>query len=95
MTTKDTPKPVSPNPEEILALLTQVTQFLPEKERPDDEKLLVELFSTMKEGMEGLEFRECRLTPPFSVKSCNWQFNDWMPEKGDVLVAAYPKTGEF
>ena len=84
------------NVAELLAVITQTTNFLPENERPDCQQISEDLKEQIKKSVErNGEFRGCRLLPFFGQKSAEWQFDYWMPENGDVLIASYPKTGKL
>ena len=81
---------------EMFSSISYIVNLLSEEERPDVQKLLQEWDEEIQLALPGnQEFRECRIHPPFKKKSCEWQFDNWMPKNGDVLIATFPKTGKF
>ena len=74
--------------------IRQVLCFLPESERPSIAEAVDEFKETLRESVKGNgEFNGCRIPPPFSPKFAKLMYNNWIPERGDVLIATYPKTG--
>ena len=90
-----TPSPIDAI-KEMYSSISYVVNLLPEEERPDPQSLLQEWDEELKPALAGdQEFHECRIYPPFNKKSCEWQFDNWMPKNGDVFIANFPKTGKF
>ena len=78
----------------LRVLFQRIADYLPEDERPIISELAEEYLKVNTESSKGNEiFKGCRLPPPFSQYAANWMYDNWMPDRGDVLVAAYPKTG--
>ena len=74
--------------------IESVLQFVPESERPNTSEIRKELQETMDEAMLTTgEFKGYRIPAPFSWRNAEWVHHNWMPDKGDVLVASFPKTG--
>ena len=81
--------------EEVIHFLKLVIEYLPEKERPNVEEAAAEYLKTTFEASLTENFKGCRLLPGFTEKSTAYQYENWKPNNGDVLIATFPKTGEF
>ena len=70
--------------------------FLPEEEKLDVQALAKEYDNLIQESVKcNHDFKGYRNSAPFSPKLAEWMYSNWMPDRGDVLVAAYPKTGNY
>ena len=79
-------------------LWTQMVQkvlcLLPESERPNIAEAEDEFKEALRESLKGNgEFNGCRLPPPFSPKFAKFVYDNWIPERGDVLIITAGKTG--
>ena len=76
-------------------LVQNVVSFLPESERPNIAEAVDEFKETLRESVKGNgEFNGCRIPPPFSPKFAKLMYDNWMPERGDVLIVTAGKTGK-
>ena len=81
--------------EQINQSLANILLYLPENERYDVEEATLNYCKNIFEASTTENFKGYKLPLPFTAKSAAWQYENWMPKKGDVLVASYPKTGWF
>ena len=82
--------------EQAVAPVKQALQFLPEQDRPDFEEFVEKTASNViKSVTEKQEFKNCRFPPMFLAENADWQYENWKPNKGDVLISTYPKTGKI
>ena len=79
-----------------------IGQLQPLKQKlPDDKKPLVEML--IKDVVASLQvntvqshhlYPEYKIVPPFNSAVVDWTKNNWTPNKNDVMVVSFPKTGE-
>ena len=87
---------ISTNEQSVIwtQLIQKVLCFLPESERPSTTEAVDEISAAIEESLKcNGDFNGCRIPAPFSTKFAKHMFENWMPERGDVLIASYPKTG--
>ena len=75
--------------------LADILPYVPTNKAYNVEEKAAEYCKNLFEASPTENFKGYRLPPGFTAKSAAWQYGNWMPEKGDVLVASYPKTGWF
>ena len=75
--------------------LEDILPYLPENERYNVEEATLNYYKNVFKASTTENFNGYQLPPGFTAKSAAWQYGNWMPKKGDVLVASYPKTGWF
>jgi len=78
-----------------------IGQLQPLKQKlPDDKKPLVEML--IKDVVASLQvntvqphhlYPEYKIVPPFNSAVVDWTKNNWTPNKNDVMVVSFPKTG--
>jgi len=77
-------------------VIENVVKFLPESERPNVSEVVQVIKKRVEESLlANKDFKGCRIPVPFNCQSAEWMYNNWMPDRGDVLVATYPKAGRI
>jgi len=74
--------------------LIALKENIPEEKGFLVDKLLKEVKKCATTGVTHMKSRPDYLfVPPFNTEIVEWEFDNWTPRKGDLLIASYPKTG--
>ena len=71
--------------------------YIPEKERPEP-KDFVKVFENVELEWRSsaiLEYNSYRMLPVFRPSTIKRAYEDWIPNKGDVIISTFHKTGQF
>lgn len=76
-------------------VLDMIKDNVPEEKKPLVDELLVHVQQVMSNGgMKSMKSKpEYKFVAPFNSEVVEWQYDNWSPNNGDVLIASYPKTG--
>ncbi|XP_002130825.2 sulfotransferase 1 family member D1-like [Ciona intestinalis] len=80
------------NKQALAALLAAATDYISEDERPDLSEF-IEYFLKEQSDVKINEWRGYRMWMGSSTETTRWAYENWMPWKNDVIIAAYAKTG--
>lgn len=78
--------------ETIKVIVEKRFSLIPEDGRPDINDFLGKLLKQFSDS----EVKVCEgyhLAPWFDPEMAKYAYDRWEPRKGDILIAAYPKTG--
>lgn len=82
--------------EDVKRVVGVIKESVPEDKKGLVDELLVHTQQSMQGdgGMKSMKSKpDYKFVNPFNSEVIEWAYDNWSPNKGDFLVASYPKTG--
>jgi len=75
--------------------LMKLDEAVPEETKPKVKELVGHVLARMKDTeVSSMRSRpDYKFFAPFNPDVVEWEWDNWAPRKGDVLIVSYPKTG--
>ena len=75
----------------------KLDEVVPEETKPKVKELVGHVLARMKDTeVSSMRSRpDYKFFAPFNPDVVEWEWDNWAPRKGDVLIVSYPKTGTF
>ena len=73
----------------------KLDEVVPEEVKPKVKELVSHVLARMKQTeLQSMKSRpDYKFFAPFNAEVVEWEWENWQPRKGDVLIVSFPKTG--
>lgn len=79
----------------FIAPVKLALDFLPEENRPNFADFVKKFKANVENNGVRQNFKGFQLIPSFTVENAEYQYENWNPNEGDVLISTYPKSGKY